>query len=49
MKDFYIKMQIVYRKGLLAVHVEYWWNTDLRDESYSDEPPIMQILEWLGK
>ncbi len=48
MRDFYISMRIITINNKLQYYVQYWWNTNLRTDSTTDDIPIMQISEWLG-
>lgn len=48
MRDFYISMRIITKDNKLVYYVQYWWNTDLRTDSFSEDIPVMQIAEWLA-
>lgn len=47
MKDFYIKMRYLTINGKSFFYVQYWWNTDLRYDTKTDDIPVEEIVEWL--
>ena len=46
---FAVTIELGCRDGVNTFYyVRYYWNTNLRDESETQDIPIMRIAKWLG-
>lgn len=48
MKDFYVSMRVICKDNKLQYYVQYWYNTDLRADSFTDDIPVVRITNWLS-